>query len=158
MFHRRKAVSEMLAALILIVIVIAGFSILVYPQLQRYITTSQQLGKQAGAGGTNAEVQISLVYAYAVQSGSTTSVAAYLDSYGTSPFTPSSLIVDIPGVGVYTVSSFTITYTNGGNLEITIAPGQTVKLQFSIPYTGAMPSAYYITAVGNNGLSLTWTA
>ena len=146
----------MLAALILIVIVIAGFSILVYPQLQRYITTSQQLGKGSQTAGTNAGVGISLVYAYAAQSGSTTSVAAYLDSYGTSPFTPSSLIVDIPGAGAYTVSSFTITY-NGGNLETTIAPGQTVELQFSIPYTGAMPSAYYITAAGN-GLSLTWTA
>ena len=151
--RRRKAVSEMLAALILIVIVIAGFSVLVYPQLQRYITTSQQLGKQAGGAG----VQISLVYAYAAQSGSTTSVTAYLDSYGTSPFTPSSLIVDIPGTGAFTVASFTITY-NGGNLETAIAPGQTVELQFSIPYTGAMPSAYYITAVGNSGLSLTWTA
>ncbi len=81
--RRRKAVSEMLAALILIVIVIAGFSVLVYPQLQRYVTTSQQLGKQAE--GTNAGVQISLVYAYAAQSGSTTSVTAYLDSYGIVP-------------------------------------------------------------------------
>ncbi len=156
MFHRkRKAVSEMLAALILIVIVIAGFSILVYPQLQRYITTSQQLGKGSQTEGTNAGVGISLVYAYATQSGSATSVTAYLDSYGTSPFTPSSLTVDIPSVGVYTVSSFMIMYSS--NPETTIAPGQTVELQFSIPYTGAIPSAYYITAVGN-GLSLTWTA
>ena len=145
----------MLAALILIVIVIAGFSVLVYPQLQRYITTSQQLGKGSQTEGTNAGIQISLVYAYAAQSGSATSVTAYLDSYGTSPFTPSSLIVDIPGTGVYMVASFSIMYS--GNPETTIAPGQTVELQFSIPYTGAMPSAYYITAVGN-GLSLTWTA
>ena len=154
--RKRKAVSEMLAALILIMIVVAGFSILVYPQLQHYITTSQQLGKGSQAEGTNAGVGISLVYAYAAQSGPTTSVTAYLDSYGTSPFTPLSLIVDIPGTGTYAVSSFTIAY-NGGNTETTIAPGQTVELQFSIPYTGAMPSAYYITAVGS-GLSLTWTA
>ena len=146
----------MLAALILIMIVVAGFSILVYPQLQRYITTSQQLGNGSQTEGTNAGVQISLVYAYAAQSGSVTSVTAYLDSYGTSSFTPSSLIVDVPGAGAFTVASFTITY-NGGNTETTIAPGQTVELQFSISYTGAMPSAYYITAVGG-GLSLTWTA
>ncbi|MDG6929842.1 MAG: hypothetical protein JRN10_01140 [Nitrososphaerota archaeon] len=154
--RRRKAVSEMLAALILIMIVVAGFSVLVYPQLQRYIITSQQLGHGSQTEGTNARVQISLVYAYAAQSGSATSVTTYLDSYGTSPFTPSSLIVDIPGTGTYTVASFTIMYS--GNPETTIVPGQTVELQFSIPYTGAMPSAYYITAVGNSGLSLTWTA
>ena len=145
----------MLAALILIIIVVAGFSVLVYPQLQRYIITSQQLGKGSQTEGTNAGVGISLVYAYATQGSSSTSIIAYLDSYGTSPFTPSSLIVDIPGVGVYAVASFTIMYSS--NPETTIAPSQTVELQFSIPYTGAMPSAYYITAVGN-GLSLTWTA
>ncbi|MDG7041199.1 MAG: hypothetical protein JRN32_03260 [Nitrososphaerota archaeon] len=154
--RKRKAVSEMLAALILIMIVVAGFSVLVYPQLQRYIITSQQLGHGSQTEGTNAGVQISLVYAYDAQSGPTTSVTAYLDSYGTSSFTPSSLIVDIPGTGTYTVASFTIMYS--GNPEATIAPGQTAELQFSIPYTGAMPSAYYITAVGNSGLSLTWTA
>ena len=94
----------MLAALILIMIVIAGFSVLVYPQLQHYIATSQQLGHVSQTEGTNAGVEISLVYAYAAQSGSATSVTAYLDSYGTSSFTPSSLIVDIPGTGTYTVS------------------------------------------------------
>ena len=145
----------MLAALILIVIVVAGFSVLVYPQLQRYITASQQLGHGSQTEGTNAGVEISLVYAYATQSGSSTTITAYLDSYGVSSFTPTSLIVDVPGGGIYTVTSFTIAYN--GNSEITVQPGQTVQLQLSIPYAGTMPSSYYITAAGNGELVLSWT-
>ena len=155
MFNRkRKAVSEMLAALILIMIVVVGFSGFVYPQLQRYITTSSQLGNSTQTQAKNAGVQISLVYAYAAQSGSTTTITAYLDSYGVSSFTPASFIVDVPGGGIYAVTSFTLTYN--GNSETTIQAGQTVQLQLAIPYSGAMPSAYYITAIGN-GLSVTWT-
>ncbi|MEM4066260.1 MAG: hypothetical protein QXV17_05300 [Candidatus Micrarchaeaceae archaeon] len=154
MLRKRRAVSEMLAAIILIIIVVSGFSILVYPTLQRFIQVSRQQGSNSQNQATNAGIQITLVYAYATQSGSTTTVTLYLDSYGVSPFTPSSLIVAL-GSNTYTVNYFTITYN--GALETTIQPGQNVVLQFSIPYSGAMPSTYEITAIGS-GATETWDA
>ncbi|MGC9178540.1 MAG: hypothetical protein ACP5G6_09095, partial [Conexivisphaera sp.] len=63
--HTRRAVSEMLAALILIAIVLAAFAFAVYPLYLRYSSTASSTAGAVQRSGQSAGVGISLTYATA---------------------------------------------------------------------------------------------
>ncbi|MGC9088490.1 MAG: hypothetical protein ACP5IF_07795, partial [Conexivisphaera sp.] len=65
--HARRAVSEMLAALILIAIVLAAFAFAVYPLYLRYSSTASSTSGAVQRSGQAAQVEISLTYATAQQ-------------------------------------------------------------------------------------------
>lgn len=147
----------MLSAIILIAIVSFTFTFAIYPIYQRYTSAAAGAGRAVGDSGEAAQVGISLTYATAVQASGSTLITLYVYSYGSSPFTPSGFIVEVPGAGTYHVPASRASITVGGNQASTIPPRSAATISFTIPYSGAMPSTYRITAVGG-GISITWTA
>ncbi|MGC8569449.1 MAG: hypothetical protein ACP5LW_05540 [Nitrososphaeria archaeon] len=140
----------------MIAVVIAGFALLVYPLLLRYQSASQAQLRASQEMALQAETLISPVYSYATQRGGQTLILVYLYNYGKVPFAPQEFIVAFPGGGVYQSSGFTIVNAADGQELSEIPPGAVAEVEISIPYSGPIPSAYNVTAVGN-GMSFTWS-
>ncbi len=134
----------MVGAMILIVIVIGGFSFLVYPLLAREYSTSQLSNTQKQA--ESAMTMLQLIY-YNLNGQK---VQLYIYNYGQYAFRPSEIIISLPTAGTYTVTNFSM---NSG--PPVIGPGETVELSFSVPYTGSMPSSFNVSVIGN-GTAFTW--
>lgn len=151
---KRKAVSDIIASVILIAIVVVAFAGIVYPLLIRYQRASTSLFLSQQKKTIEAETLISPVYSYVTQSGSQTTFYLYFYNYGKYAFTPNEFIVQMPNVGTFTVTSFSMLSPSGTSVS-TMAPGTVTEVVFSIQYSNAVPSAYNVTAVGN-GFTISW--
>jgi len=151
----RKAVSDVLGAILLIVIVIAGFSFLVYPLLVREYSASQGALKQNQQAQVSASTMIQLVYYTVSQNGQGTQVTLYLYNYGQYAFAPNTIVVDMPTAGSWTITSFTMQDVSTGNAVSQISPNENVELSFTVPYTGSIPSLFNVSVIGNNQV-FTW--
>jgi len=152
---KRKAVSDVLGAIILIVIVIAGFSFLVYPLLVREYSASQGAQIQNQQAQESASTMVQLVYYTVSQNSQATQITLYLYNYGQYAFMPNTAIVNIPTAGTWTLTSFTMNDVNTGNAVSQISPNENVELSFSVPYTGSVPSLFNVSVIGNNQV-FTW--
>ena len=156
MSAKKKAVSDMVGAIILIAIVIIGFAGIVYPLLLRYQSSAQGALKSSQEQSLQAEVLITPVYSYSSQSKGHTYFYVYLYNYGKVAFTPSYFIVSMLNAGTYEITSFSMVNAQTGSAVSSIQPGAVVEVEFSIPYSSAVPSTFNLTAVGN-GISITWS-
>ena len=127
---KKKAVSDVLGAIILIVIVIAGFSFLVYPLLIREYSASQGALKQNQQAQVSASTMIQLVYYTVSQNSQGTQITLYLYNYGQYAFTPNTVIVNMPTAGSWTITSFTMQDVSTGNAVSQISPNENVELSF----------------------------
>jgi len=152
---KKKAVSDVLGVIILIVIVIAGFSFLVYPLLIREYSASQGALKQNQQAQVSASTMIQLVYYTVSQNGQGTQVTLYLYNYGQYAFTPNTIVVNMPTAGTWTITSFTMQDVSTGNAVSQISPNENVELSFTVPYTGSIPSFFNVSVIGNNQV-FTW--
>jgi len=152
---KKKAVSDVLGAIILIVIVIAGFSFLVYPLLIREYSASQGALKQNQQAQVSASTMIQLVYYTVSQNSQGTQITLYLYNYGQYAFTPNTVIVNMPTAGSWTITSFTMQDVSTGNAVFRISPNENVELSFTVPYTGSIPSLFNVSVIGNNQV-FTW--
>jgi len=150
-----KAVSDVLASVILIAIVIAGFAGIVYPMLLRYAHSSQSQLEQNQKSLIQSEALITPVYSYEKQSNGQTAFYVYLYNYGRVSFSPQEFIVSMPNAGTYVVTSFNMYNAQTGSSVSSIQPGIVVKVVFSIQYSDAVPSTINLTALGN-GMSFSW--
>jgi hypothetical protein len=144
-----------LGAIILIVIVIAGFSFLVYPLLVREYSASQGALKQNQQAQISASTMIQLVYYTVSQNSQGTQVTLYLYNYGQYPFTPSMIVVNMPTAGSWTITSFTMQDVSTGASVSQISPGENVELSFTVPYVGSIPTLFNVSVIGNNQV-FTW--
>jgi hypothetical protein len=151
---KSKAVSDMVGAIILIVIVIAGFSFLVYPLLQREYSASQLAGVQSQKQAQSASTMVQLVYYTVSQNGQETQIQLYVYNYGQFSFTPSMIVIDMPPT--YTVTSFTLTDVSTNQQVSSISPNENVEISFSVPYTGSVPSLFNVSVIGGNQV-FTWS-
>ncbi|WP_174448699.1 hypothetical protein [Conexivisphaera calida] len=145
--HAHRAVSEMLAALILIAIVLAAFAFAVYPLYLRYTSTAGSTSGAVQKSGQAAQVGISLTYSTAQAVSGGTQIMLYVYSYGSAPFTPTAIQVYVPGSGTYTAASWTITVN--GQAVSTIPSGAAATIEFTVPYTGPVPTDYTVTLIGS---------
>jgi len=152
---KRKAVSDVLGAIILIVIVIAGFSFLVYPLLVREYSASQGAQIQNQQAQESASTMVQLVYYTVSQNSQGTQITLYLYNYGQYAFMPNTVIVNMPTAGTWTLTSFTMNDVNTGNAVSQISPNENVELSFSVPYTGSVPSLFNVSVIGSNQV-FTW--
>jgi flagellin-like protein len=152
---KRKAVSDVLGAIILIVIVIAGFSFLVYPLLVREYSASQGAQIQNQQAQESASTMVQLVYYTVSQNSQATQITLYLYNYGQYAFTPNTVIVNMPTAGTWTLTSFSMNDLNTGNTVSQISPNENVELSFSVPYTSSVPSLFNVSVIGNNQV-FTW--
>jgi flagellin-like protein len=152
---KKKAVSDVLGAIILIVIVIAGFSFLVYPLLLREYSASQGALKQNQQAQVSASTMIQLVYYTVSQNSQGTQITLYLYNYGQYAFTPNTILVNMPTAGSWTITSFTMQDVSTGNAVSQISPNENVELSFTVPYTGSIPSLFNVSVIGNNQV-FTW--
>ena len=152
---KKKAVSDVLGAIILIVIVIAGFSFLVYPLLIREYSASQGALKQNQQAQVSASTMVQLVYYTVSQNGQGTQVTLYLYNYGQYAFTPNTIVVNMPTAGSWTITSFTMQDVSTRNAVSQISPNENVELSFTVPYTGSIPSLFNVSVIGNNQV-FTW--
>ena len=135
--------SDVIAAVILIMIVVAIFGGLVYPLLIRYqLYSSSALSAQQKAE-IQAQVLISPIYSY----NSSSQTYIYFYNYGKVPFTPSEIIVNGQPV------SFTLIDQQNGSRVSELVPGTVTELEINKPYA----SPFNISAIGN-GITLSWTA
>ena len=151
----KKAVSDVLGAIILIVIVIAGFSFLVYPLLLREYSASQGALKQNQQAQVSASTMVQLVYYTVSQNGQGTQITLYLYNYGQYPFAPSMIVINMPTAGVWTLTSFTMQDVSTGNAVSQISPGENVELSFTVPYVGSIPTLFNVSVIGSNQV-FTW--
>ena len=151
----KKAVSDVLGAIILIVIVIAGFSFLVYPLLIREYSASQGALKQNQQAQVSASTMVQLVYYTVSQNGQGTQVTLFLYNYGQYAFTPNTIVVNMPTAGVWTLTSFAMQDVSTGNAVSQISPNENVELSFTVPYTGSVPSLFNVSVIGSNQV-FTW--
>ena len=151
----KRAVSDMVGAIIMIAIVIVGFAGIVYPFLLRYQSSAQGALKASQQEALQSETMMTPVYSYTEQSNGTTYFYVYLYNYGRVSFTPQYFIVSMLNAGLYEITNFSIINAQSGYKLTSIPPGAVVEVEFSIPYSKAVPSAYNLTAVGD-GISLTW--
>jgi len=151
----KKAISDVLGAIILIVIVIAGFSFLVYPLLIREYSASQGALKQNQQAQANASTMIQLVYYTVSQNSQGTQITLYLYNYGQYAFTPNTIVVNMPTAGSWTITSFTMNDVSTGASVSQISPNENVELSFTVPYTGSVPSLFNASVIGNNQV-FTW--
>ena len=152
----KKAVSDMVGAIILIAIVIIGFAGIVYPLILRFQSASQGALKYSQEQSLQAEVLITPVYSYSSQSKGHTYFYVYLYNYGKVAFTPSYFVVSMLNAGTYEVTNFSMVNAQTGSAVSSIQPGAVAEVEFAINYSGPVPSAYNLTAIGN-GMSLTWS-
>ncbi|PSN82123.1 hypothetical protein B9Q01_08940 [Candidatus Marsarchaeota G1 archaeon OSP_D] len=152
---KRKAVSDVLGAIILIVIVIAGFSFLVYPLLVREYSASQGALRENQQAQVSASTMIQLVYYTVSQNSQGTQITLYLYNYGQYAFTPNAIVVNMPTAGSWTITSFTMQDVSTGNAVSQISPNENVELSFTVPYTGSIPSLFNVSVIGNNQV-FTW--
>jgi len=152
---KKKAVSDVLGAIILIVIVIAGFSFLVYPLLIREYSASQGALKQNQQAQVSASTMVQLVYYTVSQNSQGTQITLYLYNYGQYAFTPSTIVVNMPTAGTWTITSFTMQDVSTGASVSQISPNENVELSFTIPYKGSVPSLFNVSVIGNNQV-FTW--
>lgn len=152
---KKKAVSDVLGAIILIVIVIAGFSFLVYPLLVREYSASQGALKQNQQAQVSASTMIQLVYYTVSQNSQGTQITLYLYNYGQYAFAPSMIVINMPTAGSWTITSFTMQDVNTGNAVSQISPGENVELSFTVPYVGSIPTLFNVSVIGNNQV-FTW--
>ncbi|MGC8593143.1 MAG: hypothetical protein ACP5LF_02495, partial [Nitrososphaeria archaeon] len=80
----------------------------------------------------------------------------YLYNYGKVPFKPQSFIVSMGKAGLYEITNFYLINAQNGSSLASVPSGTVVEVEFSVNYSGAVPSFYNLTAVGN-GMSLTWS-
>jgi len=151
----RKAVSDVLGAILLIVIVIAGFPFLFSPLLVREYSASHGALKQNQQAQVSASTMIQLVYYTVSQNGQGTQVTLYLYNYGQYAFAPNTIVVDMPTAGSWTITSFTMQDVSTGNAVSQISPNENVELSFTVPYTGSIPSLFNVSVIGNNQV-FTW--
>ena len=151
----KKAISDVLGAIILIVIVIAGFSFLVYPLLIREYSASQGALKQNQQAQVSASTMIQLVYYTVSQNSQGTQITLYLYNYGQYPFTPKTIVANMPTAGSWTITSFTMQDVSTGASVSQISPDENVELSFTVPYTGSVPSLFNVSVIGNNQV-FTW--
>ncbi|MDG6931793.1 MAG: hypothetical protein JRN26_01780 [Nitrososphaerota archaeon] len=151
----RKAVSDVVAAVILIMIVVTVFGGIVYPLLVHYQSFSDSLVSSQQKQSMQSQVLLTPVYSYEAQSGSQTEFYLYFYNYGKYPFTPSEFIVSMPNAGEYAITSFSLTNPQSGSSVSGFNPSTVTEVTFSMPYTNAVSSYYNITAVGN-GMTLSW--
>ena len=137
----------MLAALILLAIVLAAFIFAVYPLYLRYQSAAGATSGAVQRAGQAAQVGISLTYATAQPASGGTQFTLYVYSYGAAPFTPTQIQVYIPGSGTYAASGATITVN--GQAVGTIPPGSAAVIQFTVPYTGPVPTDFTVTLIGS---------
>ncbi|BBE42047.1 hypothetical protein [Conexivisphaera calida] len=147
--HAHRALSEMLAALILMAIVIAAFAFAVYPMYLRYSSVASAASSSVQGSGRAAQVGISLTYSTAQAVSGGTRITLYVYSYGSAPFTPTAIQVYIPGSGTYTLPASSAAITVDGRTAGTIPPGSAAAIAFTIPYTGPVPSEYTVTMMGS---------
>ena|GEM_PF-1191452 len=152
---RRRAVSEMLSAIILIAIVMVVFAAAVYPLYLRYQVASQSAASAVSRSALTAGVGISLTYWTATPVSGGTRVVLYLYSYGTSPFTPSEVVTYVAGKA-YELGSGQFQLSVNGNAAGTIPPDSPAVLTYTVPYTGAWPSSFSVTLIGS-GTAITLT-
>ena len=152
----KNAVSDVVGAVILIAIVIAGFAGIVYPLLLRYQSSALGALKSSQQEALQSEVLITPVYSYTAQGNGYTRFYVYLYNYGKVAFTPDEFVVSLLNSGTYEVTSFSLFNAQTGSALGSIPPGTVVEVEFSIQYSNAVPSTYNITAV-SNGMSLTWS-
>ena len=152
---KKKAVSDVLGAIILIVIVIAGFSFLVYPLLVREYSASKGAQIQNQQAQVSASTMVQLVYYTVSQNSQGTQVTLYLYNYGQYAFAPNTVIVNMPTAGVWTLTSFTMQDVSTGNAVSQISPGENVELSFTVPYVGSIPTLFNVSVIGNNQ-AFTW--
>jgi len=151
----KKAVSDVLGAIILIVIVIAGFSFLVYPLLIREYSASQGALKQNQQARVSASTMVQLVYYTVSQNSQGTQITLYLYNYGQYPFAPKTIVANMPTAGTWTLTSFTMQDVSTGNAVSQISPNENVELSFTVPYTGSVPSLFNVSVIGSNQV-FTW--
>jgi len=152
---KKKAVSDVLGAIILIVVVIVGFSFLVYPLLVREYSASQGALKQNQQAQISASTMIQLVYYTVSQNSQGTQVTLYLYNYGQYPFAPNTIVVNMPTAGSWTITSFTMQDVSTGASVSQISPGENVELSFAVPYVGSIPTLFNVSVIGNNQV-FTW--
>ena len=152
---RRRAVSEMLSAIILIAIVMVVFAAAVYPLYLRYQAVSQSAASAVSRSAQSAGVGISLTYWTATPVSGGTQVTLYLYSYGTSPFTPSEVVTYVAG-NTYALGGGQFQLSVDGNAASTIPPDSPAVLTYTVPYTGAWPSSFSVTLIGS-GTAITLT-
>jgi len=152
---RRAAVSEMLSAIILIVIVMIVFAAVVYPLYLRYQSASQSAAGAVSRSAQSAGVGISLTYWTATPVSGGTQVTLYLYSYGASPFTPSEVVTYVSGKA-YALGGGQFQLSVDGNAADTIPSDMPAVLMYTVPYTGAWPSSFSVTLIGS-GTAITLT-
>ena len=152
---KKKAVSDVLGAIILIVIVIAGFSFLVYPLLLREYSASQGALKQNQQAQVSASTMVQLVYYTVSQNSQGTQITLYLYNYGQYSFTPNTIVVNMPTAGTWTLTSFSMQDVSTGASVSQISPNENVELSFTVPYTGSVPSLFNVSVIGSNQV-FTW--
>lgn len=150
-----KAVSDVVASVILIMIVVVAFFGIVWPLYLRYQLASQSAVQGSQRQALASETLITPVYQYATQSNGQTVFYVYLYNYGKTAFTPTQLIVSLPSGNVYSITGFSMYNAQSGESVSSIPPSTVVEVVFSVSYSGAVPSCYNLTAVGS-GISLTW--
>ena len=136
MFRSKKAISPILATLLLIVIAVAAI-VVTYAWITTYMGTTTQ---QAGFMPYKANV--------AFDDGSPETITIDIGNSGTS----SGQIVQ---VYVGTSASNTTSLTPDPNVPITIAAGEVES--FDVTYAWSTGNTYYFKVVPNNGAALPFT-
>ncbi len=150
-----KAVSDVVASVMLIMVVVVAFFGIVWPLYLRYQSASQSAVQGSQKEMLASETLITPVYQYARQSNGQTVFYVYLYNYGKTTFTPSQLILSLPSGNVYSITGFSMFNAQSGSAVSSMAPSTVTEVVFSVSYSGAVPSYYNLTAIGN-GISLTW--
>ncbi len=143
---KRKAVSEVVAALLLLSITVAVFGVYYTYYVSGLSSSGKSVAQRIADSGRATGELMSLV-SYQVQ-GST--VTLYLYNYGLQPITlsPPAQAYLISGGSQQQAQSFSLTDSTGGNPITTI---QTQKLAtLTLTFSG-IPSSFYIDIIDNIG-------
>jgi len=140
--NKERAVSDVVAAVILIMIVVAIFGGIVYPLLLRYQSASSSVLSTQEKAEVQAGVLISPIYLYT----SSSQTFVYFYNYGKTAFTPTEVFVNGQSV------SFTLINQQSGAQVSALEPNSVTELEIS----GAYASPFNISVIGN-GVTLSWT-
>lgn len=143
---KRKAVSEVVAALLLLSITVAVFGVY-YTYYVNGLSSSGKSIAQGIADSARATGELMSLVSYQTQ-GST--VTLYLYNYGLQPITltPPSQAYLIVGGSQQQAQSFSLTDSTGGNTMTTIGTQKLATLALTF---GSLPSSFYVDIIDSAG-------